>query len=474
MRYWFLFTFSILFFLPSTAQASLIINEIAWQGYLGDANNEWIELYNSGGESINLDGWLLESSDGTPSINLSGVTIESGGFVLLERTDDTTVPEEVASLFYSGALSNEGESLILKNSSGSVIDSANFSSGWDDMESSSVGTMSRFEDSWNEGEATPKAENIALESEGPDTDANGDSDDDSQSEGEEQETEEEGKDKDEAGSKVTTVLKEPKATIESHKQSFIGIPVPFNSFLTDIDGDEIRRGIYVWNMGDGSVVYKTKKEPFEYTYQYPGEYVVSLSFNKIDFGKEVTELNPFIYDEHIITITDNSITIEDFKEDGTLILKNNASHSLNLSGWVIQNSDSKFTIPKHTVVRPGKTITFPFSVTKISYKPITILNPSGSFVDYSEKQKVEEQTTFLQEDTLENNNFASENNTTEILGVANASETIPSLVSFSDQRTMYVGLFALLTILVVIIVWLLFSAGKTKEDDIVEYRIIEE
>lgn len=473
MRYWFLFIFSIFFFIPSGAEASLVINEISWQGYLGDANNEWIELFNSSGEDINLDDWFLEASDGTPSINLSGLTVGSEDFVLLERTDDTTVPEETASLFYSGALSNEGESLILKNSSGSVVDSANFSSGWDDMESSSVGTMSRFGNSWNEGEATPKAQNISLESENNDDEEEGNNENENQED--EESDEERDEDKDEEEIKGKTVLKEPKGRIESQNQSFVGIAVSFNSFLTDIDSDEIRRGIYVWNMGDGSVIYKTKKEPFEYTYQYPGEYVVSLSFNKLDFGKEVTELNPYIYDEHVITITDNSITIEDFKQDGTLILKNNASHSLNLSGWVLQNSDSKFTVPKHTTVRPGKTITFSASVTKLSYKPITVLNPAGSLVDYSEKQKQEEQGVSLQKSTQEEGDATSPNEIPEVLGVSSINlEPESSLVSFSEQRTMYIGLFVLLTILIGIIVWLLFSAGKTKEDDVVEYRIIEE
>lgn len=471
MRYWFLFIFSILFFLPSEARASLIINEISWQGYLGDANNEWIEIHNSGGDTINLDGWLLEASDGTPSINLSGLTAGSGDFLLLERTDDTTVPEETASLFYSGALSNEGENLVLKNSSGAIIDSANFSSGWDDMQSSSAGTMSRFGNSWNEGEATPKTQNISLESD----DNQEENNEDQNEEDEEEEKDESDEEKDEEEIKGKTVLKEPKGTIESQNQSFVGIPVSFNSFLTDIDSDEIRRGIYVWNMGDGSVFYKTKKESFEYVYQYPGEYVVSLSFNKLDFGKDAIELNPYIYDEHIITITDNSISIEDFKEDGTLVLKNNASHSLNLSGWVLQNSDTKFIIPKHTTVRPGKTITFSATVTKLGYKPVTVLNPAGSLVDYSEKQKQEEQGASLQKNAQEQDSVVSLNETPEVLGVSSTNpEPGSSLVSFSEQRTMYVGLFALLIILVGIIVWLLFSAGNTKEDSVVEYRIIEE
>jgi len=123
----FLFFFLFPFFIQ--AADSVVINEIAWMGTTNSANDEWIELYNNTGNSINLDGWQLITQDGTPKINLSGV-IPANGFYLLERTDDNTVPKISADKIYTGALGNSGELLKLYDSSGNLIDEVNCSSGW--------------------------------------------------------------------------------------------------------------------------------------------------------------------------------------------------------------------------------------------------------------------------------------------------------------------------------------------------------
>ena len=73
----------------------VVLNEIAWMGTLTSANDEWIELFNDTGGDVNLAGWTLAATDGTPSIALSG-TIPAGGYFLLERTDDSTVPSVAA------------------------------------------------------------------------------------------------------------------------------------------------------------------------------------------------------------------------------------------------------------------------------------------------------------------------------------------------------------------------------------------
>jgi PKD repeat protein len=124
---------------------SVIINEVAWMGTLADANDEWIELLNTTDEPIDLTGWRLVAGDGAPQITLSGV-IPAHGFFLLERTDDTTVSDLVADQIYTGALSNSGEALFLKDPAGNLIDSANSNSGsWPAGNSSSRSTMERID-----------------------------------------------------------------------------------------------------------------------------------------------------------------------------------------------------------------------------------------------------------------------------------------------------------------------------------------
>ena len=56
---------------PETMTKTIVINEIAWMGTVASANDEWIELYNTTSEEIDMTGWKLQAEDGTPSITLS-------------------------------------------------------------------------------------------------------------------------------------------------------------------------------------------------------------------------------------------------------------------------------------------------------------------------------------------------------------------------------------------------------------------
>jgi len=97
------------------------INEIAWMGTTSSTADEWVELRNNTQTTINLSGWSLEATDGTPVIALSG-TIPPYGYVLLERTDDTSVPEVTAHQIYTGAMENGSEVLELRDDTNTLID----------------------------------------------------------------------------------------------------------------------------------------------------------------------------------------------------------------------------------------------------------------------------------------------------------------------------------------------------------------
>ncbi len=108
----------------------VVINEIAWSGASWDHTAEWIELYNTTDAPIDLDGWKLISSDGAQLVALRGVISSraddpSGGYFLLERGSDDSVPTVGADLIYQGALSDTGESLALVDAEGEIIDTAN-------------------------------------------------------------------------------------------------------------------------------------------------------------------------------------------------------------------------------------------------------------------------------------------------------------------------------------------------------------
>lgn len=130
---------------PPTAASALtiVINEVAWAGTQASSEDEWVELYNPSAIAVDLTGWTLKSSDGSPSITLSG-TLQSGGYFLLERTDNDTVSDVTADMIYSGTLSNSGEILRLYDPNDQLVDTANSNGGsWPAGSSSTFSSMER-------------------------------------------------------------------------------------------------------------------------------------------------------------------------------------------------------------------------------------------------------------------------------------------------------------------------------------------
>lgn len=122
---------------------SVVINEIAWAGTADYSNDEWIELYNSTSQAIDLTGWVI-SDDGVDSYTLSG-NIAAHGYFLIEDTEET-VNNLTANAIIGLSLANAGDSLILKDNAGNVIDTVNGSGGaWYFGDGTSKASMERID-----------------------------------------------------------------------------------------------------------------------------------------------------------------------------------------------------------------------------------------------------------------------------------------------------------------------------------------
>jgi hypothetical protein len=129
------------------APEAVIINEVAWAGTLASTSDEWIELLNPGSDDISLDGWTL-TDDGDIDIPLLGV-LARGNYYVVERSDDRTISDQAADRIYSGALSNDGETLRLLDPTGAEIDIVNRAGvAWPAGDSSSRASMERVNGTW--------------------------------------------------------------------------------------------------------------------------------------------------------------------------------------------------------------------------------------------------------------------------------------------------------------------------------------
>lgn len=334
-------TLGIIFLLiPFFASADVVINEIAWMGTETSTADEWIELYNNGSEAVSLEGWTLAAEDGTPSINLSA-SISAGGFFLLERTDDTTLPAIAADLIYTGALSNSGEVLILKNSAGAEIDKADASQGWPAGDNSTKQTMQRTSNgSWITATGTPKAENAVQPQPQP------------------QQQEEEETDPSPNGF-LPYVQPENLPSIKvmagDNKEVITGAEVKFSGIGLGAENAMLENARFFWSFGDGS--YKDGKT-VSHIYQFPGQYLVSLNVSS----------GPLLASDRILVkVNKADLTISELKtgENGWIEIINDANKEVNVSGLKFKHNKEVFIFPPHSLLAAKSRVVVPEAVSNL-------------------------------------------------------------------------------------------------------------
>ena len=117
----FAFTLSLLicFLLsPTYVQAQVIINEVM---PAPSAGPEWIELLNTGDQSLSLEGWMVEDQLSSPTViwQFSSQSLEPGQLILIELS--------------SAKLNNAADGVTLKDQSGQVVDQMIYSSSQPDL-----------------------------------------------------------------------------------------------------------------------------------------------------------------------------------------------------------------------------------------------------------------------------------------------------------------------------------------------------
>lgn len=350
---------------PAFAHADVIINEIAWMGTTVSANDEWVELRNTGLEDVSLTGWRLSGADGAPNIALSG-TITAQGFFLLERSDDETVPGIAADVIYTGALGNDVESLKLTDASGAVVDSVESGENWSlGGDNTTKHTAQRQGDTtWITGEPTPRAENSTHNTK-TEADTGGEV----------------------AGtstSKTTTVTKSAKGYVQKiytyagdDMQSVAGAYAFFNGYGIDGDGNQASNARYEWTFGDGG---EGSGGRARHIYRFPGTYTAVLS---------VSHESQTARDKTVVRVVPADVEITDVQHgpDGFIEIRNRSADELDVSLWkirVVPAAEKKktktFSFPITTTISPLSSVPIPSAITRIETQDgnrILLVLPSG-------------------------------------------------------------------------------------------------
>ncbi len=113
-----------------SAETDILINEIMYNPADTNTGGEFVELYNRGGEVVDVSGWWLEDSTQIMFTLPEGTTIAAGGYLVFY--DDITAPDfygldmNISYGPYTGGLEGSGERIALKNAGDTVIDEVTY------------------------------------------------------------------------------------------------------------------------------------------------------------------------------------------------------------------------------------------------------------------------------------------------------------------------------------------------------------
>jgi len=335
----------------SVASASLEVTEVMYNPTV-KTDHLWIKVFNNSDSDVNLAGWSVADYDGTAwhyhAINAdSSSMLSAGSYATIAKASATTLnafktknPDITDLLFYGNlTIENEGTigvSLDKKSVIGKLLYGGEIATTVDIPEAGDIpeDIVSVTSSSNSSSSSTKDYEKIL---------------------------------------KINTKIISPKIAVA-------GIPISISSLTTTNRNETYNFGKFVWNFGDGMSKEVKESEPFDYIYNYPGDYILSLSY----FDNSFTKVSDAISRVNIKVIpSDIYISSVGSESDPYIEIENKSKYEVLLSGWIVKGGDKSFIFPEDTTLMQGKKIKLSpkitnFDVDDIRY--ITILNPNKEIV----------------------------------------------------------------------------------------------
>jgi PKD repeat protein len=371
MKRGFMYAGLIVFCFPLFTSASVTISEVAWMGTATSANDEWLELFNDGTETVSLSDYTLSwGSESSPkNISLEG-TISPNGYFLLERTDDESVPTISADQIYVGALSNTGEKMLIKQGE-VIVFTLDATSGWPGGDNTSKNTLQWNGSSWITAPGTPKVTNTSLGVATTTSDTESLPSDD-----EEEETNNNTPlSSHSSPSPLYSATYQGSLRVSAGRDR-LGIPsepILFEAYLFDRSGNRLSGALETrWSFGDGT---ESQGEKVWHTYYSPGTYTVLLT--------AILGNNEAVSRARVTIVSPN---LEVKREEGGVEIANKGTNEVNLGGWKLFSDNTFFTLAKDTILPVAEILPIPDILTKFSSggDNFSLQSPSNTFFFKSE------------------------------------------------------------------------------------------
>jgi hypothetical protein len=366
--------------------ATLQINEIMYDVDGSDTDREWIEVFNSSNEDLDITKVKLSEANTNHGVIASdgNSILGSIGYAVIADNPSkfrTNFPDYNGLLFDSTfSLSNEGELLSLKNEAGTIVDSVNY-----DISIGAKGdgkSLQKVNGVWISAIPTPGAENTASEN------ATTTENVATTTENTEKETSTSTSNTNQSTQTITkTAIRyvsvhsspeelsdyEENSTFDisagRERVSYVGTPIKFLAKYKTSKVSECGTPTFSWSFGDGT---KNIGSEVNHTYIYPGEYNIVLN-GSCGTRNSVSRT--------VVKILRPEIAFS-YLPSGDLRFSNMGKTEINLGDWKVRGDSGSFEIPEDTIIGAGKEVVISKDYSRVDSGNIVIslFDPSGSLI----------------------------------------------------------------------------------------------
>ncbi len=367
-------------------------------------------------------------------------SIDAQGYLLVERTTPSC-PDPVPNIndesgsFSGSGFANTGENLVLKDSGGTTIQTLDFSSGWPAGDATTKQTMQWDGSRWVTALATPKAPSQ--------TSGGGD-------------TQPPPEPTPGMAWSAPKILPHIDLTIPKTIYSTV---VSEYSQKTFLEYGEAYYGIFLWNMGDGTVYRNNTPSVITHAYKYPGTYTIVYAYYKTPY-----DIKPVLVESEEHLVISPTISLRTISDKG-FEFSNSGDVPVDISGWIISLIDTTVELPPQTIVAPKKTVLMPFSVfgLKTSYEKGILQTPQWVAIADAEAPKEILLSTKRVSTTKTYSSVNSEESSILSASTVDALPEAPKNKATKSQTKLMIFVVALVVVIGLFIVLERFISSRAQE-----------
>lgn len=345
---------------PFLAFGEIRITEVMYDLPGADDGREWVEILNTGTESVDLTGWKFfdgsnhvlnapPKNGGTGSLVLPAssyaMLADDAVIFLKDKSTSVSVIDTIMSLSQQ---KDKTYTLKLLNADGTVVHEMSYSiSLGANGDGNSLQLISGV---WKPAIPTPGTAN-ANEASAPPAQTNHNENSSASSSQTEITAPAQTTNASSASEPVPSLL----VKVSAPASVTVGAETVFSATVFGLKKEPIPNARVIWTFGNGA----TKEgASVRYAYNIPGSYAViadAASGGLAGTAKFVVKaIKPDIRVSQVIPGAHGFVEIE-----------NMSTAELDVSGWGLASNNSVFTIPDHTIILPSAKVAFPVEVTKL-------------------------------------------------------------------------------------------------------------